>query len=81
MQTACAGQPPGNQPELIDSDWEEVIFRERTLGVPARRDTGDPLFQRGAALFREARCDVCQSVERIRSPALQAGRCETASAP
>jgi CxxC motif-containing protein (DUF1111 family) len=51
-----------------------VIFRERTLGVPARRDTGGPMFKHGAALFREARCDVCQSVERIRSPALQAGQ-------
>jgi CxxC motif-containing protein (DUF1111 family) len=74
VQTACAGQPPGNQPELIDSDWDEAIFREQTLGVPARRDTGDPMFKRGVAWFREARCDVCQSVERIRSPALQAGQ-------
>lgn len=62
-QTACAGQPPGNQPELIDSDWEEVIFRERTLGGPARRDTGDPMFKRGAALFRESRYDVCHVPE------------------
>jgi hypothetical protein len=32
------------------------------------------MFKRSVARFREARCDVCQSVERIRSPALQAGQ-------
>ena len=63
VQTACAGQAPGNQPELIDPDWEEVIFWEQTLAVPARRDTGAPEFKRGAALFREARCDICHVPE------------------
>jgi CxxC motif-containing protein (DUF1111 family) len=26
VQVDCGAQPPGNQPELIDSDWQEIIF-------------------------------------------------------
>ena len=58
-QTDCAAQAPGNQPELIDSDWEELTFWELALAVPARRNVTDPQFQRGEKLFAEAQCAVC----------------------
>jgi len=58
-QVDCAAQPPGNQPELIDSDWDEITFWELALAVPARRNVADPQFRRGEQLFAEARCSVC----------------------
>ena len=58
-QTDCAAQAPGNQPELIDSDWDELTFWELALAVPARRNVTDPQFQRGEKLFAEAQCAVC----------------------
>ncbi|MEI7967413.1 MAG: di-heme oxidoredictase family protein [Betaproteobacteria bacterium] len=65
VQKDCAGQPPGNQPELIDSDWQEILFWEQALAVPARRNTTDPLFRRGEQLFAEARCAVCHVPELV----------------
>ena len=58
-QTDCAAQPPGNQPELIDSDWDELTFWELALAVPARRNVNDPQFKQGERLFTEAQCAVC----------------------
>lgn len=59
VQMDWAAQPPGNQPELIDSDWQEITFWEQGLAVPARRDTADARFERGERLFAEAQCAVC----------------------
>lgn len=59
VQSECAAQPPGNQPELIDNDWFEITFWEQSLAVPARRNTDDPSFDRGEKLFGEAQCAVC----------------------
>ncbi len=59
VQRDCAAQPPGNQPELIDNDWEELELWTRGLAVPARRDVGDPEFKRGEQLFDQAQCAVC----------------------
>jgi CxxC motif-containing protein (DUF1111 family) len=63
VQTDCAYQPPGNQPELVDSDWEEIEFWTRALAVPARRNVNDPEVKRGEALFSEAKCAVCHVPE------------------
>jgi len=65
VQVDCAAQPPGNQPELIDSDWHEITFWEQTLAVPARRNTTDPRFARGARLFAEAQCAACHVPELV----------------
>jgi CxxC motif-containing protein (DUF1111 family) len=62
-QVDCAAQPPGNQPELIDSDWNEVTFWEQGLAVPARRNVKDPQFRRGHEVFVEAKCAVCHVPE------------------
>lgn len=62
-QTDCAYQPPGNQPELIESDWNEITFWEQGLAVPARRNVKDPKFKQGEKLFVEAKCSVCHVPE------------------
>jgi len=63
IQTDCAAQPPGNQPELIDINWDELVFWTQALAVPARRNVNDPDFVRGEKLFVEARCAVCHVPE------------------
>ena len=59
VQADCAYQPPGNQPELIDLNWDELEFWTQTLAVPARRNIGNPEFARGEHLFAQAKCAVC----------------------
>jgi CxxC motif-containing protein (DUF1111 family) len=63
VQTDCAYQPPGNQPELIEINWDELEFWTRALAVPARRSVGDAEFRRGERLFGEAKCAVCHVPE------------------
>ena len=63
VQKDCAFQPPGNQPELIDINWEELEFWTQTLGVPVRRGVDDPAFKHGEKLFVEAQCAVCHVPE------------------
>jgi CxxC motif-containing protein (DUF1111 family) len=63
VQKACADQPPGNNPELIDQNWDELEFWTQALGVPARRDVQDPQVRRGEALFAQAQCAVCHVPE------------------
>ncbi|MCC7547164.1 MAG: c-type cytochrome [Burkholderiales bacterium] len=59
VQTLCAAQTPGNDPELVATDWDELELWSRALAVPAPRDTGDARVQRGARLFEEAKCALC----------------------
>jgi CxxC motif-containing protein (DUF1111 family) len=63
VQVDCAAQPPGNQPELIDNDWEELEFWTHGLAVPARRNVNDAAVQRGEKLFSEAKCSGCHLPE------------------
>lgn len=63
VQKDCAYQPPGNRPELIQLNWDELNFWTQALAVPARRDVDDPNFKRGEKLFAEARCAVCHVAE------------------
>ncbi len=63
VQTDCAAQPPGNQPELIDVNWDELELWTQALAVPARRNVDDPRFARGEALFTQAQCAVCHVPE------------------
>jgi CxxC motif-containing protein (DUF1111 family) len=67
VQVACAYQPPGNQPELIELNWDELEFWTLALAVPARRNVGDADFRSGERLFAEAKCAVCHV------PEMQAG--------
>lgn len=70
VQVDCIAQPPGNQPELIDNDWQEITFWEQSLAVPARRQVDDPRFQRGERLFAEAKCAVCHVPELVTAQAV-----------
>jgi CxxC motif-containing protein (DUF1111 family) len=63
VQEDCAYQPPGNQPELIDLNWEELEFWTQALAVPSRRNTDTPGFKRGERLFAEAKCTICHVPE------------------
>ena len=58
-QDICANEVPGNRPELIDPDWNDLEFWTLGLAVPAPRDQESAEVQRGAKLFRDAQCDVC----------------------
>jgi CxxC motif-containing protein (DUF1111 family) len=63
VQADCAYQPPGNQPELVEVNWDELEFWTQALAVPARRNVGDAGFGRGERLFAEAKCTVCHVPE------------------
>ncbi len=59
VQKDCAAQPPGNQPELIDYNWDELEYWTQALAVLARRDVHNEQFLRGEKLFNEAQCAIC----------------------
>ncbi len=63
VQQDCAYQPPGNQPELIELNWDELEFWTQALAVPARRNVGSAEFRRGETLFERAKCSVCHVPE------------------
>ena len=63
VQVDCAYQPPGNQPELVEVNWDELEFWTQALAVPARRNVGDADFRSGERLFAEAKCAVCHVPE------------------
>jgi CxxC motif-containing protein (DUF1111 family) len=58
-QTACAGAIHGGDPEITGEIFDQVVFYNQTLAVPARRDLDDPEVIAGAALFQEAGCVSC----------------------
>ena len=59
IQDICEHEVPGNRPELIDPDWNDLELWTLGLAVPAPRDQAAPDVQRGAKLFDEAKCAVC----------------------
>ena len=59
IQKLCDAQPPGNNPELIDSNWKEVTFWTRALAVPEKRNVNDKKYMQGKKLFSNAGCNVC----------------------
>lgn len=71
-QAPCLGQASGGAPEATEEVLRDVVAYARTLGVPARRATGDPEVQRGERLFDDAGCAKCHR------PALVTGRVEGA---
>ncbi len=63
VQELCKLQPPGNNPELIQRNWDELEFWTLGLAVPARRNVEDAQFKRGEKLFEAAQCAVCHVPE------------------
>mgnify|MGYP001231951482 CR=1 FL=1 len=62
-QVLCAAQTPGNDPELVSTDWDELELWSRALAVPLQRRLGDAQVRRGAHLFAEAKCALCHVPE------------------
>lgn len=63
----CGGQGgcTGNmfRPEVVPSRLTNITFYLQTLSVPARRNTSEPAFKRGEALFEAAQCSACHVPE------------------
>lgn len=59
VQTLCRAEVPGNDPELLDSQWDELELWALGLAVPARRNWDDADVQHGARLFETAQCAHC----------------------
>lgn len=58
-QDLCRREVPGNDPELTDTQWEELELWTLGLAVPQRRNWNDPQVQHGAQLFEAAKCAHC----------------------
>jgi CxxC motif-containing protein (DUF1111 family) len=71
-QAPCREQASGGTPEATDDVLRDIVAYARTLGVPARRGSGEPEVQRGQRLFDEAGCASCHR------PVLEAGPVEGA---
>ncbi len=62
-QTACLASPSAGTPELSSGQLEDTVFYHLALAVPRQRNQDDLDVQRGAKLFREARCAACHVPE------------------
>jgi len=58
-QVECAGAINGGTPEISRNLFDDVVFYNRTLAVPARRNLEDPDVVSGAELFEQAGCASC----------------------
>jgi CxxC motif-containing protein (DUF1111 family) len=59
VQVECAEAPNGGSPEISREIFDQVVFYNRTLAVPARRDLEDPDVEAGARLFEQTGCVSC----------------------
>ncbi|MDJ0995646.1 MAG: di-heme oxidoredictase family protein [Dinoroseobacter sp.] len=62
-QVKCREAPHGDQDdrgfEIDEEGLELVVFYSQNLGVPARRDVGDPQVLRGKEVFHSTGCASC----------------------
>ncbi len=58
-QTVCAQAPDGGSPELTDERLGTVTFYNRTLSVPAMRDTETEAVRAGYKTFNAIGCSSC----------------------
>ena len=65
VQTICRAMPPGNRPELLDYNWDQMEFWQAALAPPLARKMNDPQVQRGEQLFKQAGCAACHVPELI----------------
>ena len=63
VQTLCLAMPPGNRPELLDYNWDQLEFWQAALAPPPPRNLDDPQVQRGEQLFEQAKCAQCHVPE------------------
>jgi CxxC motif-containing protein (DUF1111 family) len=62
-QAECAAAVTGGSPEISQEIFDQVVFYNRTLAVPARRDLEDPAVIAGAALFETTGCLSCHHAQ------------------
>lgn len=67
-QTECLEAPSGGSPEIVTDLFDQVVFYNETLAVPARRGLGDPDVEAGAALFVEIGCVSCHQARQATGP-------------
>lgn len=60
-QEMCKLMPPGNSPELIQSDWDAISFFVQASSVPAQRNVDDPGVINGEQLFDDIGCATCHT--------------------
>ncbi len=58
-QRACRSAPNGGEPEIEDADLDALVFFQRVLAVPPRRNLDDPAVAGGASSFRQIGCAAC----------------------
>jgi CxxC motif-containing protein (DUF1111 family) len=58
-QSDCQSAHNGGSPEIPDERLDKVAFYNRTLAVPAMRNTDDPEVRDGARMFLQAGCSAC----------------------
>lgn len=63
VQTLCLAMPPGNRPELLDYNWDQMEFWQAALAPPPARNLELPQVKRGEQLFRQAGCAACHLPE------------------
>jgi CxxC motif-containing protein (DUF1111 family) len=63
VQTLCLAMPPGNRPELLDYNWDQMEFWHAALAPPPARNLELPQVKRGEKLFQQAGCAACHLPE------------------
>ena len=63
VQTLCLAMPPGNRPELLDYNWDQMEFWHAALAPPPARNLELPQVKLGEKLFQQAGCAACHLPE------------------
>ncbi len=63
VQTLCLAMPPGNRPELLDYNWDQMEFWHAALAPPPARNLELPQVKLGEKLFQQAGCTACHVPE------------------
>ena len=63
VQTLCLAMPPGNRPELLDYNWDQLEFWQAALAPPPPRNKESAQVRRGQVLFEQAGCAQCHLPE------------------
>ncbi|EZH72229.1 thiol oxidoreductase [Aquimarina atlantica] len=64
-QVDCMNAANGGEPEVTDLQLERVVFYQRTLGVPIRRNFKDENVLKGKVLFNDLQCISCHQTKYI----------------
>ena len=63
IQTICRAMAPGNSPELLDYNLEQMTFWHAALAPPPARNVGSAEVVLGERLFEKAECSGCHIPE------------------